>query len=223
MVESVASFDFKELRSIGRHVSAPVKQFRFFHSPGDLQKACHANEVKHGDSVFFNAASLISTDQDPLNVLVCGLDEFNDEVIFAEYAYPRAPVPASDRKCKATIEDYKKKYRLNIGCYIQEHSVSSESLDRLVAFFNRYSTIYNLGLAYGGINGKVLSGLKGDGFTKQRFMGKQWDSDAKPMYEMQMLSPWHGQTIQKAIGAGYWGQLGTVNDGARGSYACFQG
>jgi hypothetical protein len=181
LVESVASFDYKELRSIIEHVSAPVKQCSFFHSPGDLQKACHANEVKDGDYVFFNAASLISTDQDPLNVLVCGLDEFNDEVLFAEYAYSRVTVLSpSDRKCKTTIEDYKTKYRVNIGCYVQEHSVSSQSLDRLVDLFNRYSTIYNLGIAYGGINGKVLSGLKGDGFTKQRFMSGQWDPDAIP-------------------------------------------
>lgn len=214
MIESVASFDVDELRAIGSNVAAPVKQFRIFHSAGDLQKACHAGEVREGENVFFNAASLIETDQDPMNALLCGLDEYNDEIVFSEYALPRSALPAHRRKYKASIEDYKTKFSLNIGCYVQEFSVSPHTMDCLVGFFNLYSATYNLGLAYGGVNGRVVSGgIDGDGFARQRFMGTQWDPDAKPLYNMQPLAPWHNKSIQKTLLAGSWGPLGTVNDG----------
>ena len=222
LVESVASFDVDEIRSIGTLVAAPVKQFRFFHSAGDLQKACHAGEIREGDSVFFNAASLIETDQDPMNAFVCGLDRYNDEIVFSEYAYPKTMVPTHRRKHKASIEDYKKRYRLNIGCFFQEFSVSPHTIDCLVDFFNRHSSLYNLGLAYGGINGKVVSGgLSGDGFAKQRFMGRQWDTEAKPQYAMQPIAPWHHQLVPKTVLAGSLGPLGTVNDGGRVSKTRF--
>ncbi len=220
LVESIASFDGDEIRSIGSLVAAPVKQYRFFHSAGDLQKACHAGDIREGDSVFFNAASLIATDQDPMNALLCGLDEFNDEIVFSEYAHPKSAIAAHRRTCKASIEDYKKRFQLNIGCYIQEFTVSPHTVDCLVAFFNLHSATYNLGLAYGGINGKVVSGgLDGDGFGRQRFMGTQWDTDAKPLYNMRPLAPWHDQRIQKSLLAGSWGPLGTINDGGPGTKA----
>lgn len=223
LVESVASFDGDELRSIGSLVAAPVKQYRFFHSAGDLQKACHAGDIREGDSVFFNAASLIATDQDPMNALLCGLDEYNDEIVFSEYAHPKSAIAAHRRTCKASIEDYKKRFQLNIGCYIQEFTVSPHTVDCLVAFFNLHSATYNLGLAYGGINGKVVSGgLDGDGFGRQRFMGTQWDTDAKPLYNMQPLAPWHDQRIQKSLLAGSWGPLGTINDGGPGTKSKFK-
>jgi hypothetical protein len=214
LIESVASFDVDELREIGSSVTAPVKQFRIFHSAGDLQKACHAGEVREGEHIFFNAASLIETDQDPMNALLCGLDEYNDEIVFSEYALPKSALPAHRRKYKASIEDYKTKFSLNIGCYVQEFSVSPHTMDCLVGFFNLYSATYNLGLAYGGVNGRVVSGgIDGDGFARQRFMGTQWDPDAKPLYNMQPLAPWHSKSIQKTLLAGSWGPLGTVNDG----------
>ena len=31
----------------------------FFHSAGDSQRACHANEIQRGDTVYFNAGSLL--------------------------------------------------------------------------------------------------------------------------------------------------------------------
>lgn len=59
VVEGIGSFDVDELREIGRACSCPVQQCIFFHSIGDLQRACHANEVNYGDTVYFNAGSLI--------------------------------------------------------------------------------------------------------------------------------------------------------------------
>lgn len=45
VVEGLGSFDIDELRSIKELCASNVTEVRFFHSAGDLQKACHAKEV----------------------------------------------------------------------------------------------------------------------------------------------------------------------------------
>jgi hypothetical protein len=179
-VDAIGSFRGDVIRAIGDTVSAPVKQYHYFHSAGDVQKACHAGQIKQGDSVFFNAASLIATDQSLISVLVCGIDEFNDVVEFAEYAYPRSSLSPYPRNCNAILEDYKRKFNLKIGCYVHEFAVSSSMVDSMINFINIHSSVYDLGFAYGNINGLASTGPKGDGFAGQRFMGRQWDAKANP-------------------------------------------
>jgi hypothetical protein len=57
-IEGIASFSTEEIRDISQFCSAPVKEMIFFHSAGDLQKACHDGIIKRGEKVFFNAGSL---------------------------------------------------------------------------------------------------------------------------------------------------------------------
>jgi len=57
-VEGVASFCTQEIRDISQFCSAPVKDIGFFHTAGDIQKACHNGSIKRGDKVFFNGGSL---------------------------------------------------------------------------------------------------------------------------------------------------------------------
>ena len=45
VVEGIGSFDMDELRVIRKGCSYPLTPLLFFHSVGDLQRACHANEV----------------------------------------------------------------------------------------------------------------------------------------------------------------------------------
>ena len=85
VVEGIGSFDMDELRVIAKSCSCPLTPILFFHSVGDLQRACHANEVstcfcsltapmaiakadictcfcfqvKKGDTVYFNGGSLM--------------------------------------------------------------------------------------------------------------------------------------------------------------------
>jgi hypothetical protein len=47
VVEGLGSFDIDELRSIKELCASNVTEVRFFHSAGDLQKACHAEEVSY--------------------------------------------------------------------------------------------------------------------------------------------------------------------------------
>ena len=58
-VEGVGTFFQEDIRDITRYCSAPIKEMMFFHSAGDLQKACHDGIVRRGDTVFFNAGSLL--------------------------------------------------------------------------------------------------------------------------------------------------------------------
>jgi hypothetical protein len=46
VVEGIGSFDMDELRVIAKSCSCPLTPILFFHSVGDLQRACHANEVR---------------------------------------------------------------------------------------------------------------------------------------------------------------------------------
>ena len=45
VVDGIGSFDMDELRIIAKSCSCPLTPILFFHSVGDLQRACHANEV----------------------------------------------------------------------------------------------------------------------------------------------------------------------------------
>jgi len=45
IIDGIGSFDIDELRQIKSSTSTPVTSISFFHSAGDLQRACHANEV----------------------------------------------------------------------------------------------------------------------------------------------------------------------------------
>ncbi len=49
--------------------------------------------------------------------------------------------------------------------------MSPEALDALACFVNKYSDIYDLGLAFGGINGTAVTNVEGDGYWNQRYMG----------------------------------------------------
>jgi hypothetical protein len=47
VVEGLGSFDIDELRSVKELCASNVTEIRFFHSAGNLQKACHAKEVSY--------------------------------------------------------------------------------------------------------------------------------------------------------------------------------
>jgi hypothetical protein len=160
-----------------------LTDIRLFHSAGDLHWACQNNEVKKGGTVFFNAASLIFK-QPLVKSLATGYLGYSNgdgeklrPIAFHPFAYPSGIVPSYVMAigCKSRLEDYKQKLALNIGVYVHESEISPGVLDALVRFVNDNRRIYNLGLAWGGINGLTLDNLQGDGYGRQRFVGKTWD------------------------------------------------
>jgi hypothetical protein len=134
-------------------------------------------------------------------------------MVFHPYAYPRSEVEANFGKidCHATIEDYKRRFDLQIGLYVQEFSISQFAIESLVQFTNRHSQVYSLGLAWGGINGKTARGLEGDGYWIQRYMGRTWDEHAAPFGNLGLLQPVDHHLVQRVALAGAWGHLGTIN------------
>jgi len=142
IIEGIGSFDMDELRVIGKGCSYPLTPLLFFHSVGDLQRACHANEVKNGDTVYFNGGSLMwkrSSIMEAAERGCCGTVEtgqVNDitatvdgmarsprsggNYSFQPYAFPRSALSDWERaKVKATIEDYRRHFNLKIGVYVQ--------------------------------------------------------------------------------------------------------
>eukprot|EP00581_Thalassiosira_minuscula_P008657 CAMPEP_0183709826 /NCGR_PEP_ID=MMETSP0737-20130205/5790_1 /TAXON_ID=385413 /ORGANISM="Thalassiosira miniscula, Strain CCMP1093" /LENGTH=1240 /DNA_ID=CAMNT_0025938027 /DNA_START=285 /DNA_END=4007 /DNA_ORIENTATION=- len=236
IIEGIGSFDMDELRVISKGCSYPLTPILFFHSVGDLQRACHANEVKNGDTVYFNGGSLMwkrSTIMEAAERGCCGaidtsdFDDGHDGVSrspkvgsvhggrgnysFQPYAYPRSALSDWEREmCKATIEDYRRHFNLKIGVYVQEFSISAEALDALTIFVNKHGEVYDQGLAFGGVNGTAVKNIHGDGYWNQRYMGRSWDFVAKPSNEMTPLKPEDHHLVQKAIQAGAWGQVGTI-------------
>ena len=152
-----------ELRVIGKGCSYPLTPLLFFHSVGDLQRACHANEVKNGDTVYFNGGSLMwkrSSIMEAAERGCCGTVDTGQEnditatgdgmarsprsggnYSFQPYAFPRSALSDWERaKVKATIEDYRRHFNLKIGVYVQGENLSLflRLLFGTYIFFSKY-------------------------------------------------------------------------------------
>lgn len=180
-----------------------------------------------GDTVYFNAGSLLWERPSKISNVVCGKPDLSQAVIeddvkegdgvrFQPFAFPNSNNHKDSDlilpDCEATLQDYKDRFQLNIGCYVQEFSISDRNLDAITRFLNKHKSLYNLGLAWGGINGQCHEGLSGDGYWNQRYMGRRWDNAAKPTDDMQLLAPEDHPLVQRAVRAGAWGGIGTVNN-----------
>mmetsp|Transcript_25261 Transcript_25261/g.31062 ORF Transcript_25261/g.31062 Transcript_25261/m.31062 type:complete len:625 (-) Transcript_25261:590-2464(-) len=189
-VDGLGSFDIKELRSIEEFCYTPVTKVMFFHSAGDLQAACHANEIHHGDTIFLNGGSLLWEKRSFFEASDIGgcCAQVRDGVMLPKYALQPFAYPlkyfdiAPLDTCKSTtLEHYKNHYSLNIGLYVQEFSICEEALELLTKFVNSTAqNVYNLGVAFGGLNAVTTKGLEGDGYWNQRLLGKNWDETMCP-------------------------------------------
>ena len=186
-VEGVASFTVDEIRDISKFCSRNVKEVVFCHSAGDMQQGCHDGRIRPGDTVFFNAGSLL-WDAPPFNTKLVKerlCSKFDARVAMKKYELMpfgkcvRGSVRSVD---PSTVQAYQKKLDLSIGVYVQEFSIDESALSLLVQFCNDFMDIYCLGLSWGGLNGVTVKGIKPgrftktDGFWNQRYAGVKWDS-----------------------------------------------
>jgi hypothetical protein len=179
----------------------PVREVLLFHSAGDLQQACHNKQIRFGDTVFFNAGSLIWTPaSDPQVAGLKGTCQrafgpFDAEATKQSYRLQPFALPskAGERsyntmhgRSGSTIEDYKRRYNLSIGMYVQEFAIDEAATNILVRLVNDNPQIYDLGLSWGGVNGITLRGIRPgrftdtSGFWNQRHLGALWDSSRQP-------------------------------------------
>lgn len=196
-VEGIASFFAEDIRHISHYCSVPIKEIIFLHSAGDLQQACHNGFIRPGDSVFFNAGTLFWNypnvfDRDLLVRLIgtsCSpsfdAEKVKNDYKFQPYARVKAESIPSDIHFydgfSSTIQQYKERFNLSIGLYVQEFAIDEKSIDLLVKYVNLYHDVYNLGFSWGGVNGVTVRGIQPgrftstDGLWNQRYCGARWN------------------------------------------------
>merc|ERR1712238_624311 len=79
-----------------------------------------------------------------------------------------------------TLADYKAYYGFSMGMYLQEFSIDEAAARLLIELVNNNPSLYDLGLAWGGINGMTVHGIQPgrftstDGYWNQRRLGRLW-------------------------------------------------
>ena len=196
-VEGIATFVPEDIRGVSQFTCQSVPEVVFCHSAGDLQDFCHTGQIQDGDTIYFNAGSLIWDKDDTAyfeyittNVGKClrafDANEKKRSYTLQPYAVCERKLNETDLSMKSTIQAYKQKYNLEIGLYCQEFAIDDAAMDFIVNFVNRNSHVYNLGLSWGGLNGVTVANIQPgrftntDGLWNQRYAGKKWRLDLSP-------------------------------------------
>lgn len=199
-LEGVGAFVTDEIRGLSMYTAEPVREILFFHSAGDLQRACHDGRIMRGDTVLFNAGSLLSNSAcgswNPSSIreqLCSGFDAHRVKrsyrlMPFAKTTPPEDATAPNYSGSSSTIEVYKRHFNMSIGLYVQEFAIDEAAANLLVDYVNENLHIYDLGLNWGGINGITIRGIQPDrftatdGFWNQRYIGAEWDLSLTPPY-----------------------------------------
>jgi hypothetical protein len=193
-VEGVASFFMEEIRHVSEHCTEPVQEFIFCHSAGDLQKLCAQGTIHEGDNVFFNAGSLL---WGPSPVEVNRITNFDPNVVKENYAIQAFGECRNSKNEKrdvnefSTIQMYKEQYKLRMGLYCQEFAIDEAAVSILAKYANDHADVYELGFAWGGVNGITIQGIcpgrftATDGLWNQRYIGELWNYNQFPVTPQQ--------------------------------------
>eukprot|EP00980_Cylindrotheca_fusiformis_P006667 scaffold1391_cov123-Cylindrotheca_fusiformis.AAC.5 len=195
-VEGIASFFMEEIRHVSEHCEQPVQELIFCHSAGDLQKGCADGTIREGDSVFFNAGSLI---WGPSPEEVNRITNFDPNLVkagykiqpFGECRNDKGNNKAQDENEYSTIQMYKEQFKLRIGLYCQEFAIDEAAVTILARYANSHPDLYELGFAWGGINGVTIKGIcpgrftATDGLWNQRYIGELWNYNQFPVSPQQ--------------------------------------
>jgi hypothetical protein len=190
-IEGIASFTEEDIRDISRYTTTPVKQIIFFHSAGDMQRACHSGRIREGDTIFFNGGSLLweapIVDSSYIYEKLCG--SFDPYAAMKKYRilpFGSIDMMNSNAVNTSTIQAYQRKFNLSIGIYCQEFCIDDSATCLLVRLVNDNPNVYNLGFCWGGVNGITVRTIqpgrftRTDGFWNQRHIGAFWDGTLTP-------------------------------------------
>jgi hypothetical protein len=183
-VEGIASFFCEDIRGVSQLCTSPVQEILFFHSAGDLQRACHDGKIEAGDKIFFNAGALL-WEPGAYSLGSQIRNNFDPEDVKKNYRI--LPLgKANSGYPGSTIEMYKNKYKLSIGMYCQEFAIDETAIDLVARFVNSNKELFDLGLSWGGVNGITIKGISPgrftstDGFWNQRYIGEIWNYNLRP-------------------------------------------
>lgn len=166
-VAAVASFLREEVEGVSRMVQEldgqtlpGPREIQFFHFAGDLQAACDAGEIVSGQSVLFNGASLLDAAQTDGG----------------------RPVYSTKLRVVSQLEEYRRRFDLHIGYYVQEGDCDHAAASLLSALGDARSETFELGFAWGGLRDEAhldASEVTRLGYGSQRmleYVGKarQW-------------------------------------------------
>jgi hypothetical protein len=151
-----------------------TKELLFVHSAGDIQAACESGKIRPGDHVYFNCGSLLYTEKSFTFSF-----PFDPSRLKGSYIVDSCASTKKEEDCVSLIH-YKQKYNFALGCYLQEFAVDEAALSLLVDHINNNPTLFDLGLAWGGLNGLTVHNITPGRFTDttgywdQRRLGRCW-------------------------------------------------
>ena len=184
-VEGIASFFVEEIRHVSQRCESFVDEYIFFHSAGDLQKACTSGLIHEGDAIFFNAGSLLwEPGQTDFKQILSS--DFDPKDVMKNYTIQPFGKQKIGNAGHSTIAMYKEKYKLRIGLYCQEFSIDDSALRIISNHVNANPDLFDLGFAWGGVNGVTIKGISPnrvtstDGLWNQRYLGQLWDYNQYP-------------------------------------------
>ncbi len=169
LVYGVGTFQHAEINRLGAmrqivdgHVYAGPREVKFFHLAGDLQRACLAGRVAEGDTVMFNAGSLIDYDR---------------------YARGRQKKASYQIKQEVVrqLRIYQEHYGFHLGLYVQESDIDDRAATLITEVTNSNQDLFDLGFAWGGLSGRTASDIEPSllnatvGTAGQHWVGTQWD------------------------------------------------
>jgi hypothetical protein len=124
----------------GRRYRGP-REVRFFHLAGDLQQACLDGKIAEGDTVMFNAGSLINYQR-----------------------YARGPEKKASYHINAVVinqlRQYKRYYGFHLGVYVQEYDIDDRAATMITELTNANRDVFDLGFAWGGLSGRTAGDIE---------------------------------------------------------------
>ncbi|MEQ1566024.1 MAG: hypothetical protein ABMA64_10335, partial [Myxococcota bacterium] len=134
-VAAVGSFVPTDIRGLSAHPQvvrgetlAGPREIVFLHFAGDVQYGCERKSLLPGSSVMFNGASLLVAERAGLR-----------------YAY------RVDEEVVDELDDYRRRFELEIGLYVQESDCDAEAASLLSELSGRRPETFALGFAWGGV------------------------------------------------------------------------
>ncbi len=159
--DEIAGLDEVE-QIIDGEMADNAKEVMFYHGAGNLQDACLSGQVGVGDTVMFNAGSLIDY-----------VPYYTGEAKKASYAI--------DAEVISQLDQFKRHYGFELGVYVQENHIDDRAATLITEVTNANPELFSLGFAWGGVSGETAAdiepslGAAKTGLAGQYYTSRSWN------------------------------------------------